>query len=253
VIDNSGQFAPEATPEPVSPPPARYPFWNWEDLVLFIALALPCFLIAVLICKLTFLRIPVLAGNKAMHLLPPEFLGYGLWFLCLWILLKTRYDAPFWASMRWTLHRRQILPALVNGITVGIAIAILGVVLHTPQVDTPMRELMDEPASAALVILFALTLGPVCEELIFRGFLLPLLARTFGRVAAVVLAATAFALLHGPQNAWTWQVILLIGLAGCAFGWMRLATGSTAAAALMHVGYNSLVFVGYVVQKGNSF
>src|SRR5256885_2249784 len=80
------------------------------------------------------------------------------------------------------------------------------------------------------VATLAVTLGPVSEELIFRGFLFPLLARTFGVVVAILGAALPFALLHGPQYAWSWRHILLVLLAGCAFGWVRHRTGSTAVA-----------------------
>jgi membrane protease YdiL (CAAX protease family) len=36
--------------------------------------------------------------------------------------------------------------------------------------------------------------------------------------------------------------VVLISLAGAAFGWMRQATGSTRASTIMHAAYNALFF-----------
>ena len=63
-------------------------------------------------------------------------------------------------------------------------------------------------------MLFAVVLGPIYEELFFRGFLFPLLAKTFGAAAGIILSALPFALLHGAQNQWAWQQITLVGSPG---------------------------------------
>jgi membrane protease YdiL (CAAX protease family) len=42
-----------------------------------------------------------------------------------------------------------------------------------------------------------------------------------------------------------------VALAGAAFGWMRQATGSTAAAAIMHASFNGLQFMA-IFGPGNS-
>ena len=54
--------------------------------------------------------------------------------------------------------------------------------------------------------------------------------------------------MHGQEYQWFWQQLLVIGLAGVAFGYARYKTGSTAAAALLHGGYNLTFFVGYLIQ-----
>jgi membrane protease YdiL (CAAX protease family) len=96
---------------------------------------------------------------------------------------------------------------------------------------------------------FAVTLGPLCEELAFRGFLQPLLVSTFGAVGGVLLQAVPFAALHGAEYAWSWQQLLVMLFAGSAFGWMRQRTGSTASATYMHAGFNLVVFLGMLVEN----
>jgi membrane protease YdiL (CAAX protease family) len=72
---------------------------------------------------------------------------------------------------------------------------------------------------------------------------MPLLVRSFGALTGVLAAAAPFALLHGFEYAWNWQRLVIIFLAGAAFGWMRHRSGSTAAATVMHCAYNLVFFV----------
>ncbi len=91
--------------------------------------------------------------------------------------------------------------------------------------------------------------GPAWEELLFRGFLFPLLARSLGPWPGIIVTAIPFALLHGAQAQWTWQNLVVIGLAGVTFGFVRYKTGSTIASAMVHAGYNlTLLLAGYLVQ-----
>jgi membrane protease YdiL (CAAX protease family) len=99
------------------------------------------------------------------------------------------------------------------------------------------------------VLFFGTLAGPVFEELVFRGFVQPLLARSMPAALAILLTAVPFALLHGPGFGWAWQSVMVVGLAGIVMGIVRQRTGSTAAAALVHVGYNSTLFAGFLLQR----
>ena len=52
---------------------------------------------------------------------------------------------------------------------------------------------------------------------------------------AVILTAFLFALFHQPADLAHWVSFTATGL---AYGWIRVASGSTTAAALMHATYN---------------
>jgi len=245
------------TPPPPFPPDAgssnqpseeRYPFWTYHDLAVFIGLALPCLIAAAVLVKLFSLVLPDFLGGRAATLLAPQFVAYGLWFLCLFALLRLRYARPFWRSLAWVRPDLGLAVFAAAGPLLAIGIVLLGLALRTPEIDMPMKDLLQDRSSVFLVGAFAVTLGPLCEELVFRGFFFPLLARTFGAVIGIVLTALPFAVLHGPQYAWSWRHVLLITLAGTAFGWVRHKTGSTAAAAVMHATYNLLFFAAYILQ-----
>ncbi len=89
-------------------------------------------------------------------------------------------------------------------------------------------------------------LGPVCEELAFRGFLMPLLIRSLGAAGGIVLTGVIFGSIHGYEYEWSWQFMLLISLAGCIFGWARYKTRSTIAGALMHSTFNLAQFAAFL-------
>ena len=132
--------------------------------------------------------------------------------------------------------------AIVAGLAAALSVAVISYLIRTPNTSNPMTNLMQDRASVFLLAVFGVTLGPLCEELAFRGFLQPLLVRSFGPVAGILGAAIPFGLLHFQEYGNSWRHALMIALAGAAFGWMRHATGSTRASTLMHAAYNSLFF-----------
>ncbi len=242
-----------APEEPVVTPVAaeEYPFWGYQDLVLLIGFALPSFAAAFAAVQLAARLIPGEMVLPAVGVLALQFLFYGFWFLCLYGLIRFRYGKPFWVALAWVKPLRGITIYTMAGPALAVTIALIGVALNTPEIDMPMKQLLGDRFSLLLVGAFAVTLGPLCEELAFRGFFLPLLARSFGPVIGVLVTALVFSLMHGPQYAWSWRHIVLITVAGAVFGVVRLRSGSTAAATLMHATYNLTFFLGYIVQWEN--
>ena len=142
--------------------------------------------------------------------------------------------------MVWTLFAGPVLAVLVM---------VVGALMHTPEVDNPIQRLLVGRWPTLLVGLFATTFGPMAEELGFRGFLLPLMMRTFGTAGAVLLCSGLFVGLHGPQYAWSWQHLILLMIASTVFCLVRIRTGSTAASTLVHAAYNLTFFTGYLLQE----
>jgi membrane protease YdiL (CAAX protease family) len=158
--------------------------------------------------------------------------------------MRLGYGRPFWRSLAWVKAPRGFWDAAGWGLLTALICVALSSLLPAPHVKTPMDELLKDRSSLLLMGLFAVTLGPLCEELAFRGFLQPLLVSTFGVAGGVMLQAVPFAALHGAEYAWSWQLLIPLLLAGWAFGWMRHRTGSTAASTYMHAGFNLFEFVG---------
>jgi membrane protease YdiL (CAAX protease family) len=219
------------------------PFWTYEDLALFLAAILPSSFLGVLLVCWSGTR------SAAAQTLIFQSSIYLLLLGALYLLIALRYGQPFWRSLAWARPVRGGWICVAGAPPLAIATSILGALLHAPDVPNQIEGLISNRASLIIVMLFVVLFGPVWEELLFRGFLFPLLARTFGAWPGIILTAVPFALLHGGQNRWAWQQMVAVGLAGVAFGYARYRTGSTAAAAILHCGYNTTLFVAYLVQR----
>ena len=228
--------------------PSREAFWTWGDAALFLCLSVPSLFLAVLLARVIFMFFAQPPGEGA-RLLVLQFMAYGIWLCSLWLMLKVRYDEPFWESMAWRVPWPRIRWTIGIGPALVLAVVVLGEAMHTPVIDNPIQRLLKDNWSIFMVGFFATTLGPLVEELIFRGFLQPLMTRTFGVMAGIALASLPFSLLHGPQYSWSWRHILLLFLASVVFGVVRWRTKSTAASTLVHATYNLTFFIGFLLQR----
>ena len=226
--------------------PEAQPFWGYQDVLLFLSSALPALIIAFGVAK-AFSLLP--GVSKPLGGLVGQFLWYVLIFGALGLLFRLRYNQPLWASLGWKLPFRGMAACLVGGPPLAFAIGALGYALHTPQIKLPFDQMLIDRPTTVLFALFVVVFGPISEELAFRGFLMPLLARSFGSVAAIVVSAAVFGSIHAPEYQWSWRHALLVSLAGAVFGWARYITGSTAASTFLHSTYNLTQLAAFLAQS----
>lgn len=246
---NDRPVDPAETP-PGLPPPGPWPpaplsapevFWGYSELFLFMGLAVPAMLAGFGLVRAV-LMLFRLHPIRAAQVLMEQFVGYFFLFLILVVIFRLQYGRPFWESLGWKPVNAPPLKVVMAGWLTAFAVVGIGTLIRTPTTSNALTELMQDRVSLVLVAVFGVTLGPLAEELAFRGFMQPLLVRSFGTVPGILLAALPFGLLHLAEYGYSWRHVLLIGGAGAAFGWMRHATGSTKAATLMHAAYNALFF-----------
>jgi membrane protease YdiL (CAAX protease family) len=232
------------------PPPEREPFWSYADLLIFAGLTIPCMLLGYGGVKAAFWIFHLHPAVKTWELLAAQLAGYALLLGTLVALFRTQYDRPFWRSLGWFTPRLPFYSIVTGGVGLAMAVLMLGVLIRTPRTENALTDLLKDPTSLILVAIFGSIVAPVCEELVFRGFLQPLLVRSLGAFAGILATALPFGLLHFQEYGKSWRHVLLISLSGVAFGWMRQATGSTKAAAGMHSAYNAFQFVLLLMAKG---
>jgi uncharacterized protein len=245
---------PPAAPPPgetalPAPPPERDPFWNYVDLALFFGMALPCLLVSWGLVRGAMALFHLQSVSKAAEAVTEQFIFYGLLFFALRTIFLAQYGRPFWKSLAWNRVRLPVPTIVLLGIATALGIAITSALLHTPDTANPMTEMMRDRTSLILMAIFGVTLAPVAEELAFRGFLQPLLVRSLGAAAGILLAAAPFGLLHYQEYGNSWRHVVVISLAGVAFGLMRHLTGSTKAAVIMHAAYNGFLFLALFAQR----
>jgi membrane protease YdiL (CAAX protease family) len=233
---------------PVETPPPLHeasPFWTYTDFALFVCLSIP----SVVLSLLTALALGRLApiGKPVLALLT-QLLVYAFLFGALYLILKLRYGKPFWRSLGWRAPFPGMLACAAGGPLLAIALGIIGRLIRTPEIKLPLEDLAANLPTTVLLAIIVVVLGPVAEELVFRGFLMPLIARSFGVATGILATALVFGALHAFEYQWSWRHVLLISTAGAVFGWVRHAADSTAASALMHAGFNMLQFTAFLVQ-----
>jgi uncharacterized protein len=158
------------------------------------------------------------------------------------------------------LGTREALASAALGLTVlvfsfGTMIALLGgLSLLFPQIleryaDNSMdflvrREGRLDVVSTFLLAVTAGLVGPVVEELVFRGFLLTRWARRFGVRSGMVFSALLFGLLHftlAPLGAFALGLVAAV---------LYLRTRSLVAPILAHVTANSTIVFATVLGRG---
>ena len=203
------------------------PYWNYEDIGVF-------FLVLVLLGSVLHFLVRLRLLQRS-ELIDPSF---GLQFavvaslsLALYLVLKIRHHQPVLQPLGWVWPRTaHVVVALIGGISLASVVALY---LHFRNETTPAVPIIE-------LLVLGFVLGPILEESLFRGCLLPLLAQTTGNVAAVILTALLFALFHQPTDLAHWVSFTATGV---AYGWIRVTSRSTTAGAVMHATYNLGLFL----------
>jgi membrane protease YdiL (CAAX protease family) len=111
--------------------------------------------------------------------------------------------------------------------------------------EAPVQEVVQiveqavGPGTKAAVVVTAVVLAPLAEELVFRGILLRALARSFPKWVAAVGSAAAFALAHllDPNAGLAVPALFVMGL---VLARQVLASGRLGGAVAAHAGFNLL-------------
>lgn len=169
-------------------------------------------------------------------------------------LLSGQGAAPAagWLQWRWQPWTLSLRLALLQLLMVLPVVALSGWLLERiwsdPSGSNPLLEMvLTTPSHLALMLLgvTALVLAPLFEETLFRGVLLPVLARRWGSGWGVLLSAAAFALAHLSLGE-----LLPLFVLGLGLGWLRLQSGRLGASVLMHGLWNGLTFANLLLLAG---
>jgi membrane protease YdiL (CAAX protease family) len=253
-------IGPEPPFAPPSPPRPAYPAdlqitWSWPHFIIFILFG--------------FISLVVIQFGMASYLAPkthlssadlekylisnPKFsigsmlIWYAALFFFLFVTLSVLRGHSFWEVLGW----RKIQPKLgelprnpfvyfIAGCGLSLFVALLSSRMKTPE-NIPIEELFKNRNTALLFMAMAVFVAPLVEETLFRGYLYPLFARSFGIFPGIVVTGVLFGLMHGAQLGWTWGLVSMLILVGIVFTIVRARTGSVFASYLMHLGYNSLI------------
>lgn len=241
-------FPPAAlVPPPPIPKAGENPVWSGWDVLLIAGLTLGTLFIVQLVMVLAALRFAypheswLEVAQKPVLALLSELLTYVAVALYMILLVEGKYRARFWQAIRWSWPGIAGVSMLGLGVLM-ITLDFLGKFLPMPK-ETPFDQFFARPSDAYLTVAFAVTFGPLMEELFFRGFLYPVVARRLGAVWGILLTALPFGLIHMAQYGYAWGAVLIIFLVGVVLTTVRALTKSVASSFLAHVGYNGALMV----------
>jgi membrane protease YdiL (CAAX protease family) len=234
--------------------------WDWIDLLIFVFVAVAgAFLVNVLLI-IGFALFGVSLAQLRSSVTEMSFLAILSQALLFAVLLgylaahlRLRFDAPFWRTIGWrTLETGRMPRALaylgfvVSGFLLSLLVQLASAVFP-PKTKLPMQTLFQDRRTALLVMLLSVLLAPIVEETIFRGYIYPVIARSFGVAASVISTGTLFGLLHAPQLWGGWGQIVLLVMVGIVFTYVRAVTGTVVASYLLHLSYNFTLFLAFLV------
>jgi membrane protease YdiL (CAAX protease family) len=161
-------------------------------------------------------------------------------------LVRLSYGRPFWPAVRWNFPHARWAAFLTIGFALALALAPfesgLEKVAPSPK-QLPIDQMFSTTAAAYAMALFGTFWAPLIEELFFRGFLYPVLARRAGVLVSILATALAFTFLHGAQLAEAIAPLAVIFVVGLVLTIVRARTKSVASSMLVHMGYNGALFL----------
>lgn len=205
--------------------------YTWESTIIVFL-----FLLILLGLNLFFGLIQILVSEPLIF--SPILIIGELFFLAVvvaWVAVRRLpWQATFYLyKTSWVLVGLGILLAIVWWpVAVGLGVLmeqIFSLIGPPPEIPAPRNTLDAIGYVVAIVIL-----APLCEEPIFRGFVLRGWLR-FGLMAGVVGSGTLFGLQHGQLAG-----LLSLCLVGIVLGIVALRAGSLIPAVVLHAVYNGL-------------
>ena len=235
----------------VAPAPPD-PAWNgWDVLRLTVLTIVALFfgVLTVLLAARVWVYPNRSLGDVArvpLVIIAGQSLAYFLVLAYMYVLVTRERRRPdFLAAIHWNWPS-NIAVYIFVGFALSLALQGLAHLLPIPK-ELPIDSFFKTPAEAWALTILSVTLAPLMEELFFRAFLYPVLARSLGLPVAVFLTALAFALLHGLQLMFSWGPVLVIFLVGMVLTMVRAQRDSVAASLLIHIAYNGTIAVAMFV------
>ena len=237
----------ESQAVPLAPTPVENPVWSGWDVLVIAFLTLGVLFFAQLFIVLGALHFAfphaswMEVAQKPVLALLAELATYIAVATYMVLLVEGKYHARFGQAIRWNWPGTASFKLVGIGLLM-VGLDLLGRFFPMPK-STPFDQFFAHRSDAYLTAVFAVTLGPLMEELFFRGFLYPVIARRIGVVWGIVLTALPFGLIHMVQYGYAWGAVLIIFLVGVVLTTVRAVTKSVASSFLAHASYNATLML----------
>ena len=171
----------------------------------------------------------------------------GVWYMKSFPDLFYHREAPFSVILKKTIHPKGLIPLIFLGVSIqaatGSILFILGYYFRTAFASYEHMMETFEGSKSVLFIFTVCTIGPIAEELIFRGLTIQYAAKAFENkkhkyAAAVIIQALLFALYHGNVIQSSYALIF-----GILFGVIAVKAGSVLPTIIAHCVVNASLYL----------
>src|SRR5271157_469865 len=174
---------------PNLPEDLRVP-WNWVDLLLFVGLYLLSMFAVVVVVGFAFAaagvplaRMRESGPNQAFFVVIVQAVQSLIVFGYLVAQMRRSFGLPFWRTIGWRPLETGKMPRgpvylglLLGGFSLSMAVQLAAKFAGT-KTKLPIENLFQDSRSILLLGIMAVTIAPLVEETIFRGYIYPVLAR----------------------------------------------------------------------------
>lgn len=174
----------------------------------------------------------------------------------LWVLVRVKNAGQFWHAIGWTslaaspaARRRIVLTIIGGGICLSVAVTMASSFIGQKK-PLPIEELVQTRQAMILLMTFGVLVAPLVEETVFRGVLYPVIARRIGIAGSIIVTGMLFGAVHALQLWGGWGQIALIVIVGILLTWVRANRHTVWASYLLHLSYNSTLFLGALYATG---
>lgn len=235
--------------------------WGGTELLIFVGFAIVS-LVVVEFVAISY----VIAHNHLGHQQLLQFMTtnaafavglQAIWsaivLLFMFIVIRGYHGARFWSSLHWSALRPRSFSAstlylvcIFGGITLAMFV---GFISHFAgqKTNLPIQGYFHTRANVIWLMVFGIAFAPFFEETIFRGYLYPVFARKWGIPAGIIITGICFGGMHAAQLWGGWIEITMLIFVGIVLTFVRARAHSVLASYLVHVSYNSFLFLGFFI------
>ena len=173
-------------PQPPAGPEAERQAWTYRDVGVVAGFAIGAQVLVYFGGLLALLLIGQVRG-PAFHLsdamthvsflLPAQLAWWAMVFWVVYRIVRARDPRPFRQAIGWVQPASPPGVYLAGGALLALTVGGLTWLLPKASHRIPMEHLFRDPASAFLLAAFGVLIAPAVEELLFRGFLFPVIER----------------------------------------------------------------------------
>ena len=257
--DSPQPFSPEEPSIPqaaVSPVVKPFPVWSgWDVMFLFFFTSFSAIVFAtlgnsishLLQIKFSFARVLLHSENEGIYLIFYQALLDVVILLFIYFTITLKYNSPFLKSIKWKSSQAlRVAPFIPLGILLALAVAGVSALFPSPS-ELPIEKLLKQPHAAFFFASLGIVVAPFVEEVVFRGFIYPVVESWIGSFGAIVATAALFSVVHISQLWGSWPAIGLISIVGLTLSIVRAKTDSLFPSFVVHLAYNTTISILFII------